>query len=52
VYALDYPGHGYSDIPKARYDAAFFTEVVEGFISKLNLRGVTLAGISIGGAML
>jgi pimeloyl-ACP methyl ester carboxylesterase len=41
---LDYPGHGYSDIPKARYDAAFFTEAVEGFISKLNLRGVTLAG--------
>jgi pimeloyl-ACP methyl ester carboxylesterase len=26
VYALDYPGHGYSDIPKASYDAAFFTE--------------------------
>jgi pimeloyl-ACP methyl ester carboxylesterase len=51
VYALDYPGHGYSDIPKARYDAAFFTEVVEGFISKLNLRSVTLAGISIGGAI-
>src|SRR5262249_35230136 len=24
VYALDYPGHGYSDIPKALYDAAFF----------------------------
>src|SRR6476646_5337278 len=51
VYALDYPGHGYSDIPKARYEAAFFTEVVKGFISKLNLRGVALAGISIGGAI-
>jgi hypothetical protein len=25
VYALDYPGHGYSDIPEARYDASFFT---------------------------
>src|SRR6266704_6745568 len=24
VYALDYPSHGYSDIPQARYDAAFF----------------------------
>jgi pimeloyl-ACP methyl ester carboxylesterase len=23
VYGLDYPGHGYSDIPNARYDAAF-----------------------------
>jgi alpha-beta hydrolase superfamily lysophospholipase len=48
---LDYPGHGYSDIPKPRYDAAFFTEAVEGFISKLNLRGVTLAGVSIGEAI-
>jgi pimeloyl-ACP methyl ester carboxylesterase len=51
VYALDYPGHGYSDIPQARYDAAFFTEAVEGFLDKLDLRDVTLAGVSIGGAI-
>src|SRR5512133_1605457 len=25
VYALDYPGHGYSDIPPADYTADFFT---------------------------
>ena len=31
VYALDYPGHGYSDIPKARYDADFFVASIEGF---------------------
>ena len=37
VYALDYPGHGYSDIPKARYDAAFFADAVEGFLAKLDL---------------
>jgi pimeloyl-ACP methyl ester carboxylesterase len=49
VYALDYPGHGYSDIPKARYDAAFFTKAVEGFLERLDLRDVTLAGVSIGG---
>jgi hypothetical protein len=49
VYALDYPGHGYSDIPQTRYDAAFFTKAVEGFLEKLNLRDVTLAGVSIGG---
>src|SRR6516165_10974438 len=30
VYALDYPGHGYSDIPRARYDANFFVHSVEG----------------------
>src|SRR6476469_1498019 len=51
VYAPDYPGHGYSDIPRARYDATFFTEAVESFLDKLNLRDVTLAGVSIGGAI-
>lgn len=49
VYALDYPGHGYSDIPKARYDANFFVDAVEGFLDELDLRDVTLAGVSIGG---
>ena len=51
VYALDYPGHGYSDIPEARYDAAFFTQAAEGFLDRLDLRDVTLAGVSIGGAI-
>ncbi len=51
VYAFDYPGHGYSDIPDARYDAAFFTEAVEGFLDRLDLRDVTLAGVSIGGSL-
>lgn len=51
IYALDYPGHGYSDIPEARYDAAFFVEAIEGFLDKLDLRDVTLAGVSIGGSI-
>lgn len=51
VYAFDYPGHGYSDIPQGRYDAAFFTKAVEGFLDKLDLRDVTLAGVSIGGSL-
>jgi pimeloyl-ACP methyl ester carboxylesterase len=51
VYALDYPGHGHSDIPNARYDAAFFTKAVEGFLEALDLRHVTLAGVSIGGSI-
>ena len=38
VYALDLPGHGFSDIPKANYDAAFFVHAVEGFLDKLDLR--------------
>src|SRR5215207_6114725 len=28
VYALDYPGHGYSDIPAADYSAEYFTRTV------------------------
>jgi pimeloyl-ACP methyl ester carboxylesterase len=51
VYAVDYPGHGYAHIPRARYDAAFFAEAVEGFLHKLDLRDVTLAGVSIGGVI-
>src|SRR3970040_984678 len=43
VYALDYPGHGYSDIPTARYDAAFFPEAVEGFLDRLGVRAAPLA---------
>ena len=51
VYALDYPSHGFSDLPQARYDAAFFTQAVEGFLDKLDLHDVTLAGVSIGGSI-
>jgi pimeloyl-ACP methyl ester carboxylesterase len=51
VYALDYPGHGYSEIPKARYDADFFVAAVARFLDALDLRDVTLAGVSIGGAI-
>ena len=51
VYAFDYPGDGYSDIPKGRYDANFFIKAVEGFLDRLDLRDVTLAGVSIGGSL-
>ena len=51
VYALDYPGHGYSDIPRAQYDADFFVHSVEEFLNGHDLRDVTLGGVSIGGAI-
>jgi pimeloyl-ACP methyl ester carboxylesterase len=51
VYALDYPGHGHSDIPRARYDAPFFVAAVEEFLEVQDLRDVTLAGVSIGGVI-
>lgn len=51
VYALDYPGHGYSDIPQAAYDADFFADFAESFLNTMNLRDVTLCGVSIGGSI-
>ena len=51
VYALDYPGHGYSDIPSARYNADFFVRCIEDFLHALDLGDVTLCGVSIGGAI-
>jgi pimeloyl-ACP methyl ester carboxylesterase len=51
VYAVDYPGHGYSDIPAAKYDADYFVETIEGFLEALDLHDVTLAGVSIGGSI-
>ena len=51
IYAPDYPGHGFSDIPKADYAPELFVKAVEGFLDKLDLNDVTLAGISIGGVI-
>lgn len=51
VYALDLPGHGYSDIPDAKYDARFFADTVEGFLDVLDLHDVMLTGVSIGGSI-
>jgi pimeloyl-ACP methyl ester carboxylesterase len=51
VYALDYPGHGFSDIPQTDYRPELFVKTVEGFLDKLDLSSVTLAGISIGGVI-
>ena len=51
VYALDYPGHGFSEIPKTDYDPDLFVRTVEEFLDKLDLKDVALVGISIGGAI-
>ncbi|MGJ0508976.1 MAG: alpha/beta fold hydrolase [Methylocystis sp.] len=51
VYAVDYPGHGYSDIPPAKYDADYFVETIEGFLQALGLHDVTFAGVSIGASI-
>ena len=51
IYAYDYPGHGWSDIPKADYAPEDFYKWTAAFLDKLDIRQATLAGISIGGAI-
>jgi pimeloyl-ACP methyl ester carboxylesterase len=51
VYALDYPGHGWSDIPATDYTPAFFTDIVGKFLDQQRIQNVTLVGISIGGTI-
>ncbi len=51
VYALDYPGHGYSDIPQADYSAEFFVTAVAGFLERLDISDAVLLGESIGGTI-
>jgi pimeloyl-ACP methyl ester carboxylesterase len=49
VYAFDYPGHGWSDIPAAGYAPEDFYKWTAAFLDKLAIEDATLAGISIGG---
>ena len=51
VYALDYPGHGFSETPDVDYVPSMFTEYVENFLDTLDIRDAILSGISIGGVI-
>jgi pimeloyl-ACP methyl ester carboxylesterase len=51
VYALDYPGHGWSDIPRAEYSPELFVRTVGQFLDRLDIDNATLAGESIGGSI-
>jgi pimeloyl-ACP methyl ester carboxylesterase len=52
VYAVDLPGMGWSDIvPGAKYEEPQLRGAVVEFVGGLNLRDVTLAGESLGGAL-
>jgi pimeloyl-ACP methyl ester carboxylesterase len=51
VYALDYPGHGYSDIPPADYTAEFFVGTVARALERLEVRDAVIVGESIGGSI-
>ena len=51
VYALDYPGHGYADIPKTEYTPELFVASVGGFLHALRIEHAVLVGESIGGSI-
>jgi pimeloyl-ACP methyl ester carboxylesterase len=51
VYALDLPGHGGSSLRPEEYTEALLRGAVGEFITKLDLRDVTLVGESIGGVL-
>jgi pimeloyl-ACP methyl ester carboxylesterase len=48
VYAYDYPGHGWSDIPRADFAPEDFYKWTAAFLDKLDIRQATVAGVSIG----
>jgi pimeloyl-ACP methyl ester carboxylesterase len=51
VYALDYPGHGWSDIPQADYSPEFFTRFTTRFLEALGIQHALVAGVSIGASI-
>ena len=51
VYAVDYPGHGWSDIPRADYTPEFFTRFVTEFLDALKIEDAMVAGVSIGASI-
>jgi len=51
VYALDYPGHGWSDIPRTEYTVELFVTAVARFLDELDIKDATLVGESIGGSI-
>jgi len=51
VYVLDYPGHGFSDIPDVQYTPELFIKSVAGFLEQVNVENATVVGESIGGSI-
>jgi pimeloyl-ACP methyl ester carboxylesterase len=51
IYALDYPGHGFSDIPNVEYMPELFIKSVARFLEHVNIENATVMGESIGGTI-
>ena len=51
IYAIDLPGHGYSDLAIDSYKEEYFRKAIIEFIENKQLKNVTLVGESIGGVL-
>jgi pimeloyl-ACP methyl ester carboxylesterase len=51
VYAFDYPGHGWSDIPDVPLKPEVFYNATTEFLDALDINDAVVAGISIGGTI-
>jgi pimeloyl-ACP methyl ester carboxylesterase len=51
VYALDLPGHGFSNRPDVPYEIGWYAGVVSDWIRSLGLEDVDLIGHSLGGGI-
>ena len=51
VIALDFPGQGHSGADSQPASGTRYTQLLEGFVDRLNIRSATLLGNSMGGAV-
>jgi pimeloyl-ACP methyl ester carboxylesterase len=51
VYAVDYPGHGWSDIAKGDYSPEFFTRFTTRYLETVGIDQALVAGVSIGASI-
>ncbi len=48
LHAFDYPGHGWSDIPRAAYAPEDFYQWTAAYLEKADVTQATIVGVSIG----
>jgi len=51
IFAVDIPGHGYTDKPDAPYTFEYFADFINDFLTFQNLDTVSLVGNSLGGGI-
>lgn len=51
VHAIDFPGHGYAEIPGEAHTPELFARACRGYLATAGLHDVVIVGESIGGAI-